>query len=653
MKSRFLMSMFVLTCAASVAWAQPLTSSNKKAQSAYDEANVLLQKREYDKGIELMEKAVNRDPNFADAHLALGHLYMFLMPKNEKNMAVIFGHFEAYLQYAPQQRESSEVAHFLASLYMDYGKYEQAIKWLEWSIAHPKRNLEQTDNAEQLLADAKFAKEAVLKPLPITIQALPPAVNHFPLQYFPTITADKQTLVYVGRKGFTSAYDEDLYVATLKNNEWQRSTPIPNINTDQNEGTACISGDGRSLVFSSCGTADSKGGCDIYISYKIGNQWTKPQNIEAINSEYWDSQPSLSADGKTIYFSSNRAGGIGKHDIWGSHQNEQGQWQTPVNLGDKINTPADELAPFIHANGQTLFFSSSGYAGMGKLDLYLSNNINGQWQTPENLGYPLNTAKDETAISITADGKTAFFSREQRATRQTSAEGSVLAWFEVPNTWNIVHKSNYLKGTVFDNQTKEKIGATVELIDLASGQKMYSVEADPKTGEYLMVITEGKNYALYVNQKGYLFKSLTFNYLQPKTTNQPIEMDIPLEKIQAGSLTVLNNISFESGKYELLPSSVAELKKIQAFMKENPSIEIEIAGHTDDVGSKTANIELSQKRAASVVKYLTQNGITAKRLQAKGYGETRPLNTNTGEGERQLNRRIEFKILKTSSLPKK
>lgn len=627
-----------------VAYAQLTGSTNKKAQKAYNDANLAFQKRQYDEGISLLNKALEKDDKFADAHLSMGHFYMFLYPTGEKS-DLIFKHWETYLQLSPNQRESPDVAYILASLYIEIGRYDRAIELLKLCLDHPKRNEAATLDLPNLLETATFARDAVKKPLQITIQPLPPTINRFPLQYFPTITADKQTLVYVARKGTRGEHDEDLYISTLKNNEWEAPVPIKNINTEENEGTASISGDGRTLVFSSCGAKDTKGGCDIYISYRIGNQWTKPINLEPVNTAYWDSQPSLSADGKTIYFSSNRKGSIGKHDIWVSTQNDKGEWQTPQNLGDGINTSEDELAPFIHANGQTLFFSSSGYAGMGKLDLYLSNNEQGKWQTPQNLGYPLNTSKDETSITITSDGKMAFFGREERTGRQSVR--SLINWFEVPSDWNIPYKSNYLKGIVFDEETKKNIAATVELIDLTSGQKIYSVDSDPQTGEYLMVITEGKNYGLYVNKKGYLFKSLSFDYqkkLQGK--QEAILMDIPLQKIKAGVKTTLNNLSFESGKYDLLPQSLVELNKIAVFMRENASVHIEIAGHTDDVGADAANLELSRKRAQSVVQWLKQKGIVITRLQAKGYGETQPLNSNINENERQLNRRIEFRIIK-------
>jgi outer membrane protein OmpA-like peptidoglycan-associated protein len=641
----FVCAFFFYFSLAAIAFAQPTGSTSSKAQKLYTEADILLKQRQIDKGIALMEKAVGKDPAFADAHLALANLYMFYSMGNGEITKTI-EHFEAYLKYSPQQNEAPEAAYMLASLYFKSQKYEQAITWLEWCTTHPKREEKKMKDAPLMLRNAKFAKDAVANPIAVTLRPLPANVNSFALQYFPTVTADKQTLVYVARKGTTNAYDEDLVMTQLKNNEWTNPVPLTDINTSENEGTASISGDGRTLVFSSCGAADSKGGCDIYISYKVGNQWTKPENLAPINSQYWDSQPSLSADGKTIYFSSSRVGSVGKQDIWVSHQNDEGMWQTPENLGAEINTPENELAPFIHANGQTLFFSSSGYAGMGKHDLYLSNKVDGHWQTPQNLGYPLNTDKDETSICVTSDGKTAFFGRDQRSGNQVVR--SVIGWFEVPKEWNIIHKSNYLHGTVFDEQTKKKVEAQVELIDLASGQKMYSVNSDPKTGEYLMVITEGKNYGLYVNKKGYLFKSLTFDYSAQQNTAEikPVELDVPLQKIQIGSKTVLNNLWFESGKYALLPNSIPELNKIVSFMRENSSLLIEIAGHTDDVGSKIANLELSRKRAQSVIDYLVQKGIKVARLQAKGYGETQPLNANTGEGDRQLNRRIEFRILK-------
>jgi outer membrane protein OmpA-like peptidoglycan-associated protein len=396
-------------------------------------------------------------------------------------------------------------------------------------------------------------------------------------------------------------------------------------------------------VFTSCQGRENFGSCDLFVTYKTGNEWTMPINLGGkINSIAWESQPALSADGRTIYFVSDKRGGYGKRDIWMSELGEDGAWGQAVNLGPTVNTTDDDLSPFIHANGTTLFFSSRGHLGLGGYDLFYSEKENGKWSLAKNLGYPINTYDDQVSLFVTADGRRGYYSHEEKMGKKYLS--SVLHEFEIPQQIAVQHKSDYLKGTVYDARTKQKLGAKIELFNLGTGKLDALMQSDRKTGEYLTVLTQGSSYALYINKEGYLFKSLYFDYDQKKET-ESVTLDIYLEPVKTGAKDILNNLFFATGEYTLEQKSKTELDKLIGFINENKNIRLEISGHTDDVGKDEDNKELSLKRARNVYDYLIKAGVPASRLTFAGYGETQFFVPNTSEKNRQLNRRIEFKVL--------
>jgi outer membrane protein OmpA-like peptidoglycan-associated protein len=473
---------------------------------------------------------------------------------------------------------------------------------------------------------------------------LPDTVNAFAMQYFPVMTADEQELIFTRRVGGGNNDDEDLVVCRKDSiGRWTRPTSIsPNINSPMNEGTCTISADGRRLIFTSCIGRRGYGSCDLFESRKIGEEWTVPVNLgPEVNSPAWESQPSLSSDGRTLFFVSDRRGGTGNKDIYVSYKLENGKWTKAENLGPNINTVYDEISPFIHVNGRTLFIASNGKPGFGGYDVYRSEYENGSWSATENFGSPVNNHEDQFSLFITRDGAKGFYSHEDNL----KANSSVLFEIKVPADMQVKYKSNYVKGIVRDAQTKKPLGARVELFNINKNELTSFVQADSVSGEYLMVLTQGADYALYVSQPGYLFKSLNFNY-EVQENLVPILLDVNLDPVKVGASAVLNNIFFDLNKYDLKEKSVTELDKVIRFLNDNPSVRIEIGGHTDSQGSAEYNLQLSLKRAQAVVAHLTAHGIAAARLTQRGYGAGKPLVPNDTEENRQINRRIEFKLLK-------
>ena len=369
------------------------------------------------------------------------------------------------------------------------------------------------------------------------------------------------------------------------------------------------------------------------------NGWSEPLNLGGIvNSEQWDAQPCLSPDKRDLYFTSRRPGGLGGSDIWVTHMQPNGRWSEPENMGPQINTAEDEACPFIHADNQTLYFTSSGHVGYGNMDLFLiRRTTDGKWGIPENLGYPINTIDNEGTLFIAADAKTAYYASDRREGKGADDIYSFELRPDIrPN------KTLWIKGKVYDQKTKNGLPSTVELIDLASKQTISRVQTD-ETGNYLITLPIGKDYAFSVNRKNYLFYSDNYS-LKDKAPDSTYQKDIPLQPIEVNATVVLKNIFFDVNKFDLKPESQVELDRLVQLMIDNPTVKIQVEGHTDNVGNAADNLKLSDNRAKAVMSYLVSKSIKAERITAKGYGATKPVADNGTDAGRAQNRRTEIKI---------
>ena len=437
--------------------------------------------------------------------------------------------------------------------------------------------------------------------------------------------------------------DESFFFSVRKNSGWGLARDLgPPVNTPGDEGALCLSPDGSQLFFAACSRDDSYGSCDIYVSTRVGIQWSEPENLGAIaNSEQWDSQPSLASDGRTLYFASKRKGGKGNSDLWKSVMQTNGKWSIPENMGDSINTPEAEMTPFIHPDGNTFYFASKGHPGMGGADLFMSRkDANGNWGKAINLGYPLNTAAEDISLVVSAAGDTAYFSSDNFGGKgKTDIYSFLLPPAAKPNP------VSYVKGIVTDAKTKTYLQAPFELSDLSTGIVVVRSISDAFTGEFLLSLPAGKEYALSVSLKGYMFYSLHFSTGQGKDRFKPEIIAVNLQPFALGKTMVLHNIFFDTDQHTLRQKSSVELDKLISFLQENPNLKIEIGGHTDNEGSDVYNLQLSEARAKSVFDYLVARKVAASRLTYHGFGETRPTSTNATPTERGLNRRTEFKII--------
>ncbi|MGZ4057091.1 MAG: OmpA family protein [Bacteroidia bacterium] len=622
------------------------TSTNKKAISAFQDALKLYQSgKDADAEKELL-KAIEKDPNFIEPHLLYAEI---LQTRNQAEKAI-----DEYVK-AISINPGFDLNNFynLGILEIGLGRYENAKKDFLSFLKKAHINPDAKEIAERNLANCDFAIDAMKHPVPFDLKNMGPSINSNLDEYFPAITADGQTCFYT-RNNRTEQLplQEDFLVSKKVNGEWAPSVLVGNgINTEGNEGAPCISADGQILFFVACdekrdghypGGRKGYGSCDIFYSTKVGSNWSKPYNIgPMINTSQYETQPSFSADGKTLYFVSARPGGLGETDIWYSTLQADGSWGKPVNLGNKINTPGKEESVFIHPDGKTLYFGSNGHVGMGGLDLYVSRmNDKGEWGDPVNLGYPINTYGDENSILVGPSGDVAYLA----STRAGGFGGLDLYQFDL---YEAVRpgKITYAKGKVYDAKTKAPLGAHFELIDLASGKSAIESDANSGNGEFLVTLPVEKDYALNVSQQGYLPYSENFSLKELTDLSKPFLLDVPMQPIDTGSIWELKNVFFETGKFDLKPESKAELNKLVSFLNLNKTLRGELSGHTDNVGDKKSNLTLSLNRAKSVYDYLVTNGIDAKRLTYKGFGDTRPKVKNDSDGNRAKNRRTEFKVI--------
>lgn len=396
------------------------------------------------------------------------------------------------------------------------------------------------------------------------------------------------------------------------------------------------------MVFAST-DPNGYGKSDLYVAYKIAGKWSVPKNMgRGINSNGYDSEPSLTADGQAMYYSTARDGGFGQKDIWYSERDSQGQWKEAVNLGETINTEGNEVTPFIHADKKYLYFASDNRDGLGGYDIYYSARKSAMsFQEAVNIGYPINTEKDEGSMFITPDYSKAYMDIYNYQGRYSTC---FIYEFEFPEKLKAQHKCTYAKGIVFDSQTNDVLEAQVKLIDLETGQTVQEVTSSGLNGEFLIVLHEDKRYAFQVTKDGYLFYSKSIDF---SLVHQPaIEFSIGLVPVFGKDQgVVLENIYFAPREFELLDASEVELSSLVTLLEENEDLKIVIEGHTDNLGDDAYNLDLSQKRAQSVVDHLIKNGIKESQLTAKGYGDTKPRDTNDTELGRANNRRIEIKIL--------
>jgi outer membrane protein OmpA-like peptidoglycan-associated protein len=622
---------FLILSIAVSAQQKQYSTTNKEAIKYYAIAGEKVDYRLYDEAIANLTSATEADKNFVEAHAMLADIYRL---KQDYKQAIIS--FKKALSINPE---------FNRAIYLKLGEsqiftadYTNARLNLEKYLTYQGITPQNVQYAQKLIADSKFSMEAIKHPVPFKPINMGPEINTRDDEYLPVATADEGMLIFTRKIN----NNEDFYRSLKQSGKWKTAAYLSKqINTPNfNEGAQSISQDGKYLFFTGCNRPDGLGRCDIYVTQKKGDDWDKPFDLSPpVNTGGWESQPSISADGRTLYFVSNRRGGFGGYDIWKSVLTAKG-WGEAENMGPNINTAFDEQSPFIHPDDSTFYFCSNGWPGLGSKDLFISRlGKDSKWQKPQNLGYPINSSGDENGLTLTANGTYAFFA----SNNLKGLGGFDIYTFELPEAVR-PRVVTYVKGNIYDAKTRQPLQAAVEIIDLEKNRAVYHDFSSTGQGDYLATLTSGKNYGLNISKNGYLFHSENFS-LAGHIAKEPYNLTVYLDPIEVGSKAILKNIFFDTNRFDLKPESMAELQKLIEFLTINPTVHIEISGHTDNIGNDQLNQALSENRAKSVYTYLLNHSVKAERLVYKGYGKTQPIATNTTDENRALNRRTEFKVI--------
>ncbi len=632
-----------------------LGDAPKKALSAYENAVFLIKEKNPDdpkknkiKAEKYFQKAIEISPNFIDARWNFAEFLYY-----QKRYAEAKKEFERVVilseTYKPQ-------TYFTLGLLEEQEKNWQKAAENFRHFLQLKRDPLLFDDAKKRADYCDFRKNAYANPVPFSPKNMGDSINTANDEYLPSLSLDGNTLIYTVMVTLENRRSEDFYISQYKGDHWNKAENMGEpINTPRNEGAQTISANGKTIVFSACNRPEGVGKCDFYISDFKNNKWTEPKNLEKpVNTVYWEGHSSLSADGKTLYFSTDRPVGEGEEDIWLSTRNADGTWAYPLPLPTSINTPYRESSPFIHADGVTLYFSSDGLAGMGKSDIFVTRKDSaGNWSKPINLGYPINTEGRDWSLIVAPDGKTAIYS----AQRPDSHGGVDLYTFTLPDYARAI-PTTFVRGVIRDAATKLPIAnAICNLTDLKTQKTTTEIKTD-SSGSFLMPLPTDRNYAFNASAKNYLFYSDNFSLKGLFSSEKPYEIvaflkrpvkEDPMKNTpiaeKTGSAIVLKNVFFNASSYELLPESFGELNRLVDLLNDNPAMKIQINGHTDRDGGEKANLILSEKRTISVRDYLIRMGISAERLTTKGYGETQLLDTSETPEGKARNRRTEFIVL--------
>ena len=617
-----------------------------KHQKRYAKAVKEMRQKKYSKSLKNIDRVLKKYPTFVDAILRKSGIY-YNLGELPKAISALDQAIAVDPDYDPEVYFSKGV------IYKQQKEYGLASASFSTYLDKAPQS-DKLQKATTYQAQTAFADKAIKNPVPYTPIKLPGDVNTGTSEYIPALTIDEEQIIFTRRvRG-----QEDLYIASLIGGVYTSVREITELNTPGNEGVHTISADGQKIIFTACDRGKlSLGGCDLFYSYITPAGWSTPTNMgKVINSTGWDAQPSLAADGNTLYWSSNRKYGNGGNDIWMSTRTDSTGWSLPTPLSTHINTKYNEESPFIHPDGKTLYFRSNRPTGMGNYDIYYSrlDDSTGLWSPAKNIGYPINTEESEGAMSVSLDGTKAFFATSQNTGQDGTMRNLDIYTFELypearPNP------VTYIKAKITDAETGDPIVANIEIVRLPdeSFSKKTTTSAQ---GSYLGSLLTGYNYACFVSAPGYTYHSEHFALETTATVFEPYLLSIALTAVPTSTPAdpataveevpmVMKNIFFVVGSAELTPDSDVEIRRLAMTLQTHPDMQVEIAGHTDNVGTDADNLKLSEERAKSVVLALVSKGIAKDRLYYKGYGETKPVATNdTAEG-RALNRRTEFRIL--------
>ena len=608
------------------------------AQESFLEGQDYFDEKNYLAAIPYLLKANELNPSNAKLNLELGVCYLH---SNYKHKAL--NHIVKAQELGIQD---DKIDYYTARAYHYIIEFEDAIKYYQKYLNETASENEKTDINKKIkeCEDGILLRENRSVGLIVNVKE----INSKYADYSPMLTADGKTMIFTSRREnggeldpYGMQYYEDIYISYLSNNKWSEPTPISStLNTKGHDANVGMSNDGQSIFIYN----GNKGKGNIYKTDLDGSIWSEPIAVpEPINSPYTEKCLSISPDKRIVYFVSDRPGGEGGLDIYYITKDIDGTLGEVQNIGNVINTPYDEDGIFIHPDGKTLYFSSKGHNTMGGYDIFKSvKDSNDIWSEPINLGQPINSADDDVFLFVSANGKIGYFSSLKEG--GVGEKDIYKINFSENEKDSVESKLLLVTGKVIDAVTKDPIEAEIVIMDNKKQEEITKYKSNKETGEFLLSLPAGKNYALTVLNPNYLFYSENFN-LVDTTSYLEVKLDMEMNKLAENAKSILRNIFFDYGKSILKPESTIEIERLYALLKAHPKMTIEISGHTDNISSKKFNIALSKKRANSVANYLIKKGIDRKRFTTKGYGYSKPIADNKTKEGRQRNRRVEFKIL--------
>ena len=621
----FALLLCCLFCSTNIVLAQ-----NKQAAESYEAGLRALGSSDTQKAIQLFKLAASKDSQYLDPTIALFQVY-----QDQKNFQSAIDCFNEI-----KKRDSAASMPFLVKqgiALASLGRYDAANKLLAPYFSSNSLPSYLKEKANALYAICQFAIQQKNAP-EISINNMGDSINSPASEYFPTVSIQDSSFLFMRRKNLSR---EDFYASNMGVHGFSAAIPLSDtLNFAAKKGSMSLSADLQTLYYAADYAEQGYGRYDIYKVQRSAWGWSKPKNLgQRINSDFWDSAPSIAPDGNSIYFASNRPDGYGGIDIYVSYKNEKGFWEEAINLGPSINTKGDDQTPFIHADNQSLYFSSNGRAGFGGSDIYVSRKkIDGNWTTPVNLGYPINTYDNEGSIAVASNGANAYIASDRADSR---GELDIYKITLAENTR--AYKTWYIKGQIIDAKTKKTLAADLQIVDPKSGYPIMEMQID-SMGQFLLALPYFDSLGLKINSPDhdYLSSILPIESLRNMAGKT---FDFALTPIEKIFTKTFNQVYFESNAAILQAISSVELDALVSYLKNTLNAQILIEGHTDNTGTSAQNNLLSLQRANAIGDYLQQKGIVTNRIQRKGLGSTMPIADNkTAEG-RAKNRRTNFTII--------
>jgi outer membrane protein OmpA-like peptidoglycan-associated protein len=602
---------------------------SKQAIQNYEAGLSALENNDVQKAIQFLTLATSKDSLYLDPAIALFQVYHDQKKFQKAN--------QYYLQI--KKIDSAAAMPFLVKqgvALASLGRYDAAYELLTPYISNNSLPGYLKEKANALYTVCQFAITEKIAP-EISIHNMGDSINSPKSEYFPTVSIQDSLFLFMRRLNLSR---EDFYSSIMGVDGFSAATPLSDtLNFAAKKGSMSLSADLQTLYYAADYAEQGYGRYDIYKVQRSPWGWSKPKNLgQNINSDFWDSAPSIAPDGNAIYFASNRPEGYGGIDIYVSLKNEKGYWEEAINLGPSINTKGDDQTPFIHADNQSLYFSSNGRAGFGGSDIYVSRKkIDGNWTTPVNLGYPINTYDNEGSIAVASNGATAYIASDRADSR---GELDIYKITLAENTR--AFKTWYIKGQIVDAKTKKSIAAELQIVDPASGYSMMEMQID-SMGQFLLALPYFDSLGLKINSAGhdYLSSILPIDSVRAMAGKT---FDFALTPIEKAFTKTFNQVYFETNAAILQAISSVELDALVRYLKNTVNAQILIEGHTDNTGSAAQNNLLSLQRANAIGDYLQQKGIAANRIQRKGLGSTMPIADNNTTAGRAKNRRTSFTI---------